>query len=230
MFLMRKLGTIIDSLKEGKETPTRHHNPYLKQALSLADYLYTEQDLKKHNPLLFSVPTQDLIIEVGCYMGKNVIELAQNNPDKNILGLDITYKRVVKSAQKLKNRNLVNGKIVICDGSSFLSEYIPDKSVSVICVFFPDPWPKDRHEKNRLLKRDFVQLMMRKLKPQGRFWFKTDSLPYFENTQRLLFEAGFREDGVKQPASIGGGPYETAFQRIFTQKNIPFYENVYISG
>ena len=226
---MKKLGTIIDNLKNGKELPTRHENPYFSQALALDQYLLTTREVTEQQTPFFENKNSELIIEIGCYMGKNILEFALQNKDLNFMGLDITYKRAVKAAQKLKRHDVDNAKIALCDGMHFLQECIKDQTLQGVCVFFPDPWPKDRHEKNRLLKQDFIDMLKLKLAPKGFFWLKTDALSYFENTDKLCLESGFQVEGISQPQKLKGGPYETAFQKIFKEKDVPFYEKVYIN-
>jgi tRNA (guanine-N7-)-methyltransferase len=230
---MKNLGRIIDFMKDGQNAPTRHENPYLKEALNLQGFLYTEKDFESDKESLFHKNNQNLVLEIGCYMGKNVHEFASQNSNLKFIGLDITYKRVVKAARKLKRDGLTNAAIGICDGQHFLVHFIPDHSMTGVCVFFPDPWPKDRHAKNRLLNEEFVSILKRKLKPDGFFWLKTDALSYFENTEKLLLEADFEKEpmGDKgefyQPTVLKGGPYETAFQKLFTSKNVPFSQGVF---
>ncbi len=231
---MRKVGTIIDNLRNGEKAPDRHENPYLLEALTLSKYLFTQDELKENYSTLFSDMNKPIILEIGCYMGKNVIELALQNQEMNILGIDITYKRVVKAARKLKRLEIDNGKIAICDGKSFLKDIIPNNSLHGVCVFFPDPWPKDRHEKNRLLKKEFIENLLHKLLPNGFFWFKTDHEQYFLETNKTVLECGFIPDdaldgeALLQPRTILGGPYETAFQKLFTGKGVPFFQRVYL--
>lgn len=231
---MRKVGTIIDNLRSGEKAPDRHENPYLTEALQLSDFLYTQNELQNIFPNLFTEMQKPIVLEVGCYMGKNVIEFAAQNPLMNFLGIDITYKRVVKSARKLKRHNFTNGKIAICDARFLIQELLPNTFLDGICVFFPDPWPKDRHEKNRLLKEDFIADVYKKLKPNGFFWFKSDHPQYFSETDQLLLKLGFIPDDSDtnqpraQPQNILGGPYETAFQKLFISKGVPFYQRVYV--
>ena len=225
---MKKLGTIIDKLKQGEGAPTRHHNPYFQEALNLNGHLFTETELTQKKGALFE-KNQPLVIEIGCYMGKNVQEFAKQNPQLNFMGLDITYKRAVKAAKKLQQDKLSNAKIALCQGELFLGNYIENQSVQGVCVFFPDPWPKERHEKNRLLKKEFLSLLKEKLTPDGFFWLKTDAKSYFDQTNEFLLELGFhlKDPQEIQPKILQGGPYETAFQKIFVSKNVPFYQGVY---
>lgn len=231
---MKKLGSIIDKLKEGGPAPTRHHNPYLIEAISLEEYLYTTEELAQKNKPLFQNENNKLVIEIGCYMGKNILEFAQQNKNINFIGLDITYKRSVKSSRKLKREKITNAKIAICEGKYFLQEFTLPHSVSGICVFFPDPWPKEKQEKNRLLKQDFIDLLNEKLESGGFFWFKTDAKAYFLETEKILLQSGFIADDaapgvpLNKPTLLQGGPYETAFQKIFIAKQVPFYQRVYL--
>lgn len=233
---MKKIGTIIDNLKKGAKVPERHTNPYLSEAVSLSEYLFTQDELKYHYKTLFNDIKKPLVLEIGCYMGKNVVELAMQNNQLNVLGLDITYKRVVKAARKLKKLNMENSKIAICDGMTFIKEIATDQSLHGVCVFFPDPWPKDRHEKNRLLKKEFIEILFQKISFEGFFWFKTDHEKYFLETNKILLENGFIVDTASngeyeiQPKSIFGGPYETAFQKLFETKGVPFYQRVYLKN
>ncbi|APJ04898.1 tRNA (guanosine(46)-N7)-methyltransferase TrmB [Silvanigrella aquatica] len=231
---MRKVGTIIDNLRKGEKAPDRHENPYLKEALSLSEYLLTQEELKANYLNLFKNKEKPIVLEIGCYMGKNVIEFALQNPQFNILGIDITYKRVVKAARKLKRLAVDNGKIAICDGKALINDILPENALHGVCVFFPDPWPKDRHEKNRLLKKEFIEGLYQKLAPNGFFWFKTDHEPYYLETNKIVLDCGFKADDVQegepltQPRNFLGGPYETAFQKLFTEKGVPFYQRVYL--
>jgi tRNA (guanine-N(7)-)-methyltransferase len=226
--MKHRFGTIIDNLKQGLELPASHENPYLTQSLEFSDYLFTQQELASKKA------DHPLVVEIGCYMGKTIIELAQANKNIHFLGLDITYKRVVKSAKKLKNNQIQNGKIAICDGNYFLRNIADNQSLSGICVFFPDPWSKEKQKKNRLLNQDFISLAHQKLNQKGFFWFKTDCQEYFLTAQDLILKSGFIADDsapnvpLEQPRNILGGPFETQFQKLFSSKNVPFYQRVYL--
>jgi len=232
---MRTFGTIIDRLKQGLELPTSHENPYLSESLLLSDVLFTQKELdQKKGSGIFSNDTSPLVIEIGCYMGKTIIELAQANPKTHFLGLDITYKRVVKSAKKIKKQGIENGKIAICDGHYFLEHVAQLNSLDGICIFFPDPWLKKKQRKHRLLNPDFVALAHQKLKPGGFIWFRTDCHEYFCSAQEIILNGGFTADDLdtdqprSQPSWIHGGPFETTFQKLFTAQGLPFYQRVFV--
>lgn len=233
---MRKLGTLIDTLKQGGNLPGRHENPYLQEALHLNHFLYTQQDLEnaEKNVLAQRAQIHSVVLEIGCYMGKTIVEMAQANPDKFFFGIDITYKRVVKTARKIKLLGLPNAKIAMCEGKTFLSNCVPDGALAGVCVFFPDPWIKDKAGKHRLLSSEFIELLRKKLSPNGFFWLKTDNEPYFKHSEALLKQFLFLKqtphpEVFLRPEVLHGGPYETVFQSIFTAQNLSFFEGVYLN-
>lgn len=219
-------GTLVEKLKRGENAELKHENPYLQEALKLEGILYTNEDLSTQFPTLFVHNELPLVLEIGCYMGKSVLEMAHGNPSVNFLGLDITYKRTVKAARKIKLQNLTNARVGICDALSFLN-MIPDCSLDGVCVFFPDPWPKKRHEKNRLLREDFFQVLRLKLKTDGFFWLKTDHQEYFESACDISKVTGWTHGNDFQPALVKGGPYVTQFEGIFLERNEPTYSRVF---
>ncbi|MEN9808869.1 MAG: hypothetical protein RLZZ488_436 [Pseudomonadota bacterium] len=225
---MRQAGSLVERMKRGEAAPDKHFNPYLHEALEYQNILFTGSDWAEKSTQVFSEPHKPLLIEVGCYMGKNVLEFATHNPGWNVLGIDITYKRVVKTARKIRTLELNNAKIVINDARQALAA-IPDHSLAGVCVFFPDPWPKKKQLKNRLLQAPFLDLLRQKLRPaDGFFWFKTDSADYFECVQQTANELGWNES---QPDVLPNGleplPYTTVFEALFISKNLPIYRRVF---
>jgi tRNA (guanine-N7-)-methyltransferase len=224
---MKTVGGLIERLKRGESTPDRHHNPYLAEALSLEGVLYSAEELLERFPHVFATCDKPLLLEIGCYLGKNVLEFARANPGYNVLGVDITYKRVVKSARKIVADGLGNARIGICEARRLL-EAVPDGSLGGVCVFFPDPWPKKRHVKNRLLNEEFLALLRLKLAPGGFFWFKTDSGRYFEEVMERIDPGVWsisQADAV--PAELAPEPYVTVFEQLFLAKGLPIHRRVY---
>lgn len=226
---MRQAGLLVERMKKGEAAPDKHFNPYLHEALDYQDILFTGADWANKEGQVFSDPTKPLLIEIGCYMGKNVLEFASNNPDWNVLGIDITYKRVVKTARKIRSLGLNNAKILISDARDAL-KVIPKHSLSGVCVFFPDPWPKKKQLKNRLLQEPFLNLLGEKLNTSnGFFWFKTDSEDYFNNVLVTASELGWSESEPNAlPQGLAPLPYTTVFEALFIGKNLPIYRRVFL--
>lgn len=232
---MKRVGQIIDQLREDRNFSPRHQNPYLAKSLELSGILYTEKEMaaeKKYADSLFSIK-QPVVIEIGCYLGKTLLELCQKNPTLNFLGLDITYKRVVKSGSRLCDHKLENGKVVMSDARLFFSQFVRDQSLGGVCVFFPDPWSKDRQEKHRLFRDEFVGTLKQKLKADGFVWLKTDSESYFKQAHDVLLKQGFNlicnenDEGLKIPTQLNDSLYETNFQELFRKQGISYYSGIY---
>lgn len=225
---MRQAGMLVERMKNGEAAPEKHFNPYLYEALEHQGILMTGSEWAQHAGNPFPDANQPLLIEVGCYMGKNVLEFAQNNPNWNVLGIDITYKRTVKAARKIKSLGMTNAKILISDARQALAE-LPPRSLTGLCVFFPDPWPKKKQKKNRLLQEPFLKLLAEKLNPKnGFFWFKTDSEDYFQCVQELTTQMKWGESAPDVlPQGLEPLPYTTVFEALFMGKDLPIYRRVF---
>ena len=124
--------------------------------------------------------TNPVTIEIGFGMGKATAIIAADNPDKNYLGLEVHRPGVGKLLGEIRRRNLENIYIVEHDALEVLEKMIPDGSVSGFHIFFPDPWPKKKHHKRRLVQRPNTDLITKKLVPGGYLYMATDWEPYAE--------------------------------------------------
>jgi tRNA (guanine-N(7)-)-methyltransferase len=144
-----------------------------------------------------------LHVEIGPGNGFFLAEVSRRNPDVNVLGLELRYKRTVLCAIKLDRAGVTNARIARYH-AGFLDDLFVDSSVSAFYVNHPDPWPKERHEKNRLISRWFLEDAARFLKPGGVFRLKSD---YRDNVYRvpgLLDHDGEGEPAEKLPFTITG--------------------------
>lgn len=124
--------------------------------------------------------TAPVTIEVGFGMGKATALIAQQNPDKNYLGIEVHRAGVGRLLGEIEKRSLTNIRIIEYDALEVLTGMIPDGSIAAFHVFFPDPWPKKRHHKRRLVIRPRTDLFASKLAPGGYFYMVTDWEPYGE--------------------------------------------------
>ena len=117
-------------------------------------------------------------IEIGFGMGSATAEIASNNPDKNYIGIEVHKPGIGKLLGEIRNRSLEILRIIEGDAAPVLSNMIADASVSAFHVFFPDPWPKKRHHKRRLVQRPRTDLFASKLEEGGYFYMVTDWSEY----------------------------------------------------
>lgn len=160
-----------------------------------------------------------LWVEIGCHNGGTAMELASARPSWGILGLDITFKRVVKTASKAVQGGHRNVHSLLCNAAGLGQVFAPGE-IDGLVLFFPDPWVRKKSQrKNRLLNEVFAQEAFRLLAPGGMFWFKTDQLDYFQEGRAALAAAGFAPIGPKAQAGLPAlSP--TTFERHFLAKGI----------
>jgi tRNA (guanine-N7-)-methyltransferase len=156
-----------------------------------------------------------LEVDLGCGDGSFLCELAQRYPERNFLGVDKLAGRVAKTCRKvfaLENVRVLNLEI------SYAARYLlPEASVETFYLFFPDPWPKRRHHRRRLVTRDFLDSISRALVSRGSLRIATDQRDYFEQIERTVQNhSEFMIVGdVDLPA--------TKFERRFRQQGAPIY-------
>jgi tRNA (guanine-N7-)-methyltransferase len=115
-----------------------------------------------------------LIIEIGFGMGTATALIAGQNPEKNYLGLEVHRPGVGRLLWEIGRRDLKNIRVIEHDAVETLETMIPSASVEGFHIFFPDPWPKKRHHKRRLITRPFTGVLAEKLKSGGYIYLVTD--------------------------------------------------------
>lgn len=117
-------------------------------------------------------------VEIGFGMGSVTAELAAANPLHNYIGIEVFRAGIGRLLWEIERRGLRNVRIIEGDAASLIPVMIPDGSVSAFHIFFPDPWPKSRHHKRRLVRRPFTGLLAAKLRSGGCVCMATDSEDY----------------------------------------------------
>ncbi|HYF52017.1 MAG TPA: tRNA (guanosine(46)-N7)-methyltransferase TrmB [Planctomycetota bacterium] len=121
-----------------------------------------------------------LLIEIGCGGGRTVIGLSIKHPELNCIGCERAgeYYRLLR--QRATKRALPNLKVTRTDAAVLLEKFLPDACVREYHIYFPDPWPKKKHHKRRLLTDAFCAQLRRTLEPAGTLYFATDHKEYFD--------------------------------------------------
>ncbi len=125
-------------------------------------------------------PQVPIGLEIGIGSGEALLELARNHLHWGWVGIEVYPPGVGKCLLRLHEQQLDNVRIALGDAIPFLEGRIPQKSLDVCYIFFPDPWPKARHHKRRLIQRPFLDLLARTLRPHGEFYLATDWPDYAE--------------------------------------------------
>jgi tRNA (guanine-N7-)-methyltransferase len=162
-------------------------------------------------PDLFPKP-QPLEVELGCGDASFLVEYARRNPDKNFIGVERLLGRIQKLDRKGRRAGLANLRGVRIESSYFLQYLLPPRSAAALHVYFPDPWPKKKHRKHRLIGADFPALARAALAPGGRIYLRTDDAEYFRQMEEV-FAASTEFLKVDTPVELAELP--TDFEREF---------------
>lgn len=125
-------------------------------------------------------------LEIGFGMGQALLEWATARPDWNLLGLEIYAPGTGALLLGIERLGLANLRALEVHAEVALQEGLLPASLDEVRIFFPDPWPKARHHKRRLIQPAFVALLAERLRPGGRLWLATDWAPYAEWMQTVL--------------------------------------------
>lgn len=131
---------------------------------------------------------QPLEVDLGCGDGKFLLEMAEHYPERHFLGVERLLGRVRKVCKKAHKRDLQNLKVLRLESRYVVEWLLAPASVSRLHLLCPDPWPKARHHRRRLIQDDFLNAVLRVLQPGGEFLFKTDHDDYFEWAEEKVAE------------------------------------------
>ena len=126
------------------------------------------------------------ILEIGFGMGETTAQIATRHPDTNFLGIEVHSPGVGSLLKEIGEQHLQNVRIIQHDAVEIVRTMIPPASLHGMHVFFPDPWPKTRHHKRRLLQPAFVSELATRLEPQGYLHVATDWRDYAEQILEVL--------------------------------------------
>jgi tRNA (guanine-N7-)-methyltransferase len=115
-----------------------------------------------------------LVVEIGFGMGTATAEIAKENPEVNYLGIEVHRPGIGRLLWNIEKLALKNIRIIEGDAADIIGNKIRDNTVSAFHIFFPDPWPKKRHHKRRLIKRPFTDLLATKLIPGAYIYMVSD--------------------------------------------------------
>ena len=149
------------------------------------------------------------ILEIGCGMGETTVAIAEARPDINFLGVEVFSAGVGALLKGISERGLTNVRIVHHDAVEVVRDMVAPSSLAGIHIFFPDPWPKKRHHKRRLLQPPLVSALADRLQPHGYLHFATDwedyaqqALQVLDAEPMLLNLHGGYSPGPKNPLSV----------------------------
>lgn len=133
-----------------------------------------------------------LALEIGCGIGDFIVKTAADSPDRNIIAIDYYNKGCDSTCRRLERHGVENVRVVRVEARQFIRECIPQASLAEVYINCPDPWPKKRHRKRRLVSRQFAEFLRDYLAPGGSLYFATDFDDYGIDVARMMPDvAGF---------------------------------------
>ena len=174
----------------------------------------------------FAHPARRFELEIGAGKGTFLLQQAELEPETNFLGIEWAGEFWAYAADRIRRRGLANVKLLHGDATEFIRTRVPDGTVSVIHLYFSDPWPKTRHHKRRVIQDHTLREFHRILVPQGELRIVTDhdELWAWDVEHAARAEALFARRAFEKPASAGEGEVVgTNFERKFRREGRPFH-------
>jgi len=175
-------------LRQGRTTPAQ------QRAL---DELYPKYGIPLGEPIV-SKRGAPLVLEIGSGMGETTAAIAAARPEADFVAVEVHGPGVGSLLNRIERAALANLRVVRHDAVEVLQHQLPDDSLAAIHLFFPDPWPKKRHHKRRLVREEIAALMARKLAPGGILHAATDWPDYAEHMHTV-----FAAQALLEPAERG---------------------------
>jgi tRNA (guanine-N7-)-methyltransferase len=140
-----------------------------------------------------------VILEIGFGNGESLATIAESHPQNDYIGIEVHRPGVGSLLLRLEQQQIDNVRVICHDAAEVIQKNIPDNSLDAIYLFFPDPWPKKKHHKRRLVQAGLVQQLRQKLKVGGRLHMATDWQDYAEHMLVVMSAA----DGFANTAASG---------------------------
>jgi tRNA (guanine-N7-)-methyltransferase len=146
-------------------------------------------------PALFP-DSKKIIMEIGFGMGEATALIGRDFPNDGFLAVEVHFPGVGKLMARIEELGLRNIRIMETDVHPLFEEHLDDEGLDGIHLFFPDPWPKKKHQKRRIVNADFLMLIAPKIKPEGFIHIATDWVPYAEVIEEVFAASEIFDGGV----------------------------------
>ena len=172
-----------------------------------------------------------VVLEIGSGKGRFLLGSAMEQPERNFIGIEksLHYHRVIR--ERIVKRSLPNVRLINHDAYLVMRDMLANASLAEVHIYFPDPWPRKRYQKRRIIRPEALEEIRRVLKPDGIGVYVTDHREYFEVAAPLIaevFESEARKPGPKDPPRTnyeakyreeGREIYEVRFQQRVASRN-----------
>ena len=196
-------------LRQGRTTPAQKRA--LEELLPKYGLPFTAKELVPEELFLRKAP---LVLEIGSGMGETTVAIARAHPEADFIAIEVHGPGVGSLLNRIASEKLANVRVIRHDAVEVLEHMIPDAALAAIHLFFPDPWPKKRHHKRRLVQPSFVSLMKKKLSVGGIVHLATDWTEYADQIDVLFSQNPFFEKAEAGFVSRPGTKFEARGRRL----------------
>ena len=163
-------------------------------------------------------------LEIGMGKGTFITDQAKARPHVNFFGIEWANWFWHYASDRLRRNECVNVRTIRAEAGYFLREFVPAHSLSVMHIYFPDPWPKEKPSKRRLVQPAFLDLVGHVLIPDGQLRVVTDHRDYFEQIDSVIRGSPLHLIDYTAPMSAADGEFVgTNFERKYRREGRPFY-------
>ena len=195
----------------------RFSNPYIEKVKEFNGIVFDKHSITA----VITKNSLPLILDIGCGNGEYLTDSASKNPQNFYIGFELQFKEVHRTALKIQKLGLKNCVVVSMDARE-IPLLFNDAALLGVFILFPDPWPKTKQRKNRLVKKPFVLSIASKINKDGFIKIRTDSDDYFQYMLNILYDEDVKK--VLEVQSLSRdyhhfinekNEYITPFERIF---------------
>ena len=199
-----------------------------KRGWETGDYLLPEEIAK--NKINFAEifpdnPDAPVEIEIGVGKGTFLLERSKENPHINFIGIEYSKPYAVYVADRFRRTGQKNVKMICCDAGPFMQNAIEDEALFRVHIYYPDPWPKKKHLRRRLIQPAYIQELRRVLKLGGQLFLVTDHRNYFEHMTRVITDVpGFARTNFPKLLNSDIHVVGTNFEKKYIEEGRNFYK------
>jgi tRNA (guanine-N7-)-methyltransferase len=165
-------------------------------------------------------------IEIGSGKGTFLVNQAKSQPEANFIGIEWAGKFYRFAVDRIGRWDLANVRIIRTDAAPYIAQCVPDSSVECFHIYFPDPWPKKRHNKRRFINSANTDQLIRCLRPAGTIRVATDFVEYFEQIKEVLVSKADQLEQIDFLPNAGvqiGEWVGSNFERKYLMEKRPIY-------
>ena len=223
-------------LVQSKALP--HPNSYVKALYNdkYKSWIFDEADCllfkgQWRKEVFKSLVSAKLDLEIGPGSGAFLEYLTTSHPNRLFIAIELKYKPLIQTVRRIQSNNSINARVIRYN-ACMLKDIFASEELNNVYIYFPDPWPKKRHHKHRLIKSEFINMLHRLQRKNSFVEIKTDHQNYYMEIQSIFKESAYTLSAyncnLQKDVHLNKNNFITQFEKVFLKKNLPIYYLKYI--